>query len=126
MPDDSKPKYARERGLFWLALAVGLGLLYLSTRDRIGRFPTKLAEVIGTALILACVMDAFFRSLVALVRARDHRDQDARRALLAGWAARKAEYREADATAQELSGPLRAIEARLEKIEDALAERSAR
>lgn len=123
MPDESRPKYARERALFWLALALGLALLYASTRDAFGKFPTRLAEVIGTALILACVMDAFFRSLVTLVRARDHRDQDAFRALVDEQRASIEQFKQARETAQQLAPHLRAIEARLEKIEDALAGR---
>jgi hypothetical protein len=126
MPDQAKPKYARERGLFWLALAAGLALLYVSTRDAFGKFPTKLAEGIGTALILACVMDAFFRSLVARVRARDYRDQDAFRKLLDEHKASFEQFTQARETAQQLTRPLAAIEARLDKIEGALAERQAR
>ena len=72
MPDGTAPRYQRERLTFWVALFVGLRLLYWSSETGLPKFWEKLTESVGEALILACVIDFFFKGVVAEARLRDH------------------------------------------------------
>jgi hypothetical protein len=85
MPGDTAPRYQRERLTFWVALFVGLGLLYWSSETGLPKFWEKLSASVGEALILACVIDFFFKGVRAEARLRDHQTQDEFRKLLGGW-----------------------------------------
>lgn len=122
MTDDSQPRYFRERLLFAAALIAGLLLLYLSTKEALGKFPSKLSEALGTAFILACVMDVFFRMLVRKVRSRDREAEDEAIELLRDRARRRSQN-EAERTSEmyeRVARSLEACETRLNHIDRAL------
>jgi hypothetical protein len=116
MPDDTAPRYQRERLTFWVAFFVGLGLLYWSSVADLPKFWDKLTESVGQALILACVIDFFFKGVVAQARLRDHKTQDDLRQVLGGWKKWMAD-RELQEPWERTQRALAAIEEKLERLD---------
>lgn len=116
MPDDTAPRYQRERLTFWVALFVGLGLLYWSSETGLPKFWEKLTASVGEALILACVIDFFFKGVLAEARLRDHQTQDEFRKLLGGWDKWKAD-RELQEPWERAQRTLAAIEEKLDRLD---------
>jgi hypothetical protein len=75
MNEESTSRYARERLALAISFVLGVGLLYLSSREGIPKFWEKLSEAVGTALMLVVVMDVFFKTLIKTLHSMDHEGQ---------------------------------------------------
>ena len=116
MNEESTSRYAGERLALAISFVLGVGLLYLSSREGIPKFWEKLSEAVGTALMLVVVMDVFFKTLIKKLHSMDHEGQRLGKEWVANsnrWLAERGKL----ATKEAQEQMARSIKALLEKVE---------
>ena len=118
-----RDRYPKERATLLVTLVVGVVLLWYSVQLKDPDFWHKFAEVVGTALVLVVVIDVFYNELLYFVRWWDRKIQLEMKGLLAEQHDRRlAETmkQEAEALAR-APEPMRALGAKIDRIDLALA-----